>query len=831
MTCNSRNIFSMLFEAFDEEGISYCILRNYEGFPEHNIGTDIDVLIDRHDFKQVERIIKKFVIENNFKLLPLIKRSYVHSYRLFKINNSNLLKIVLDFHPDEQAFGFIYLTSEELLSRRRRFKSFYVPDPIDEAIISWFSSYLAGGFIKKKYEGKIIETFKKERVEFIKRLSKLVGREISLELARLIEQEDLNSTLQMRKRVFKHIIINSFKKYFWRQIRSSFNFLCSELRLMLKPPGFVIAFIGPDGSGKSTIAAKVIDGINDVIHSDRKLMLHWRPGLFPRLRYIVTPWKWSQKLTTPITNPHASKPSGILLSLFRLLYYISDFIFGFYIKIYPLLRKNTYVIFDRYYYDTIVDPLRSRINLPFSVIKFFTPLIPKPDVTVYLDSAPETLYSRKPELRFTEFRRQVNLYRKLVPFLPNSIIVSNEKPLEEAAHEVVNQVLEKIAEKTQHELLLYTIITKYLINSTIVHSYLALPSSKKCRWIIPSNPKLAEKSWELYHPYNFRGKLYKKTMCFLSRKGLLAKFKPFRINSGLGKENQELKEILYMVFKRRDVVLSFSISTSRAYRKITGMVLSPSGQILGYVKIGATSFAIERIKHEAKILNELANTLRTSNVFIPRCIFEGELGNTYMMIQTPPPFIGKAAPPDFNELYAKVLNNLTEITKIKKKFQSSEFVKNLKQKINIYFLPYRNTLKSGLLLLENCLGDKEIYFSISHGDFVPWNMLWKDDQVFLYDWESSCSEAPVGIDFMHFLFQTGFLLKKLRGEKLLHFILNHDGFRYLNISNISRTELLLSYLLHMGVQEDKETILSKSAVERRNLIELLIDGKEKGIAL
>jgi len=294
------------------------------------------------------------------------------------------------------------------------------------------------------------------------------------------------------------------------------------------------------------------------------------------------------------------------------------------------------------------------------------------------------------------------------------------------------------------------------------------------------------------------------------------------------------KKCIADVFQRDDLALAISTGTPGPFKKITTMIMDSEGKVLGYAKIGETELAIESIKNEASILKLLVNSYQLSGIgnqesgiSYPECLYEGEIGNAYMMIQTPSPFEGKSGRIEFNEDYAEVLSILIKDTIIKKKFNESEFYKNLKEGIDIYSPSYKDVLQDGLKYLEETLGDREITFALSHGDFAPWNMLWRGKEVFLYDWESACLEAPAGIDLIHFLFQTGFLLKKQRGYELLSFIIKDSDKACGSLSSRINGEfleircLLLSYFLHMAVVEDEPQQLSKAAVERRNLIKLL----------
>ena len=206
----------------------------------------------------------------------------------------------------------------------------------------------------------------------------------------------------------------------------------------------------------------------------------------------------------------------------------------------------------------------------------------------------------------------------------------------------------------------------------------------------------------------------------------------------------------------------------------------------------------------------------------PECLYEGVLGKSYVMIQSPVPFEGKSGKAALNEDYLNILQILIENTTVKKKFTESIFYKNLKANIDNYPLSYRDLLKDGLKCLEDRIGEKEITFALSHGDFAPWNMLWKGKEVFIFDWESACLESPAGIDLVHFLFQTGFLLKKKKGKKLLEYITNPSYYALLKEMDDRNTpsvnDLVLIYLLKMAVDEDKPQQLSKPAVERRKMI-------------
>lgn len=199
--------------------------------------------------------------------------------------------------------------------------------------------------------------------------------------------------------------------------------------------GGMIIFIGPDGSGKSTIADLALEKLYLEGKIARVEKLHLKPGWLPPLGRLFSPRDWGKAIPVgvPVDNPHASKPSGPMGSMIRLLYYLVDYSLGFRIKIKPLLKDGGSVLFDRYYYDYMIDPARARIRLPKAVLAAFLPLVPKPEIVIYLDAPAEVLRKRKPELPIEELERQIAEFRKLVDGLPYAYRVDADRSMDEVA--------------------------------------------------------------------------------------------------------------------------------------------------------------------------------------------------------------------------------------------------------------------------------------------------------------------------------------------------------------------------------------------------------------
>lgn len=203
-----------------------------------------------------------------------------------------------------------------------------------------------------------------------------------------------------------------------------------------KNNGLFVVILGPDGAGKSTIIEAIRPLIETALHS-KIFYEHMRPNLLPSLaRLFGRPVKEG-----PTTDPHASKPSGFLCSLIRLLYYTTDYVIGYWLKVFPVLVKRpcTYV-FDRYFYDYFIDPRRGRIALPQWIIRIFSLVVPKPDIILCLGADPKVIHARKPELPLEEFKRQMDALRKFCDSNERAVWIDTGCSIEDS----VNRALEAI---------------------------------------------------------------------------------------------------------------------------------------------------------------------------------------------------------------------------------------------------------------------------------------------------------------------------------------------------------------------------------------------------
>jgi thymidylate kinase len=180
--------------------------------------------------------------------------------------------------------------------------------------------------------------------------------------------------------------------------------------------GRVIAVLGPDGSGKSTFCESLVEGH---LSRSRILRLHHRPGVFFS----------SSPQGAPLTQPHGGKPYSRIMSCLKLALLFLDFSVGWWLRIAPFLRKGGWVLWERPWWDIVIDPMRYRLQGCTGGARLLGAILPQPDLTVVLEAPPEVLLERKREVTRDELIRQTKELRHIVPKGGRVVFLDSTQPI------------------------------------------------------------------------------------------------------------------------------------------------------------------------------------------------------------------------------------------------------------------------------------------------------------------------------------------------------------------------------------------------------------------
>jgi len=404
---NKEDVLYEIFRRLDDRSISYVVIHGRERIRKGNI-SDVDVAFERDPKIALVPLLKEMQQQGYFRIINILHYDVPNCYYMI-LAIEGKKKIVeylhIDCLCDETGINRYILKSSDLLRRRALDGDIYAPRPEIEGI------YLLIKKTKKKTLDKdsasrVKDLMSKSPNESISESKRIVNGKFASIVKNLLQgkyDEDVNALYSD--------VSSSLKGWYYTHpfygLRRGALQAFRLINRMRRPSGVFIVFLGPDGSGKSTIANEVLKilkgGFRKTWH------FHWRPGILPSLGRKKR--LSSNKNTTNAPVPSTTFKYGVGLSLARFFYYFADFALGS-VKITLARMQTTLVVSERYYYDHFVHPERYAFKIPKWVFRIGLVAIRKPDLVIVLENDPRIIWERKKELPLEEITRQLDLYKK-----------------------------------------------------------------------------------------------------------------------------------------------------------------------------------------------------------------------------------------------------------------------------------------------------------------------------------------------------------------------------------------------------------------------------------
>ena len=455
MNKNWTEVHSKIFTQFCDElnncKIKFFILRNYKTLPEINLSKDIDFMIDPKSLRKVIKIYKDILKSNKFEYY--YQSDYAKVSCCYGINTIDNLSIHFDFIGEYVSKGYEVFTFDEMYKDVESYKNFFVASAYLEAITLFiYKQFNTKSYFKEIYKEQILNTFINND-KFNNHLKNLVGEKLSTKIIDKINDKDFDGMLKYSDELTKKLKNYVLKKRPIKTISKKIYFILEKISIntfKFKRLSKVFSVMAPDGAGKTTFLDNLSEKlayyfVNSSVE-ERVSIYHFRPSILPNLGAVGEKAK-VMKQDTDYSNPHRAKPAGKISSLVRITYYWFDYLIGYFILTRKDLKTYKFTLFDRYIYDFIVDPFRSRINLPTWVRKLYVKLTPQPKIVFYLHADPDVIYKRKQELTLEEIKRQNKIYLDLANSHDRFKILDANRRYDESVDEALEIILDIFCEK------------------------------------------------------------------------------------------------------------------------------------------------------------------------------------------------------------------------------------------------------------------------------------------------------------------------------------------------------------------------------------------------
>ena len=436
---NSAGVESFLrrvFAELDHAGVEYAVMRNYRELPHRLGGSDLDILVCSPNISLLESSLWQVVLDCGGCFIgssrsPGFMKSVVFGRAGSK---GEWWGARLDI-----SFGLAFAGCAKLIDIRSvsaftaHHKGISVFSDEVAHVLGVAKELLHNAEFPDRYAAGAAEAFR-ANPELIERAFRPMGPKANSILRALCLGGRGHSSLkrscgELRRAVLMHA--------FWK---APFSFVLrrlihemSKVRRFLWPPGLVLAVLGADGAGKSTVIDAIAPVLDQATHG-AFYRRHLRPGLLSALGRL----RGARTASGPVTDPHGSAPAGWIGSAVRLVWLWLDYVLGYWLVVRPKIATSpAVVLFDRYAHDVALDPRRFRLGLPKPLLRLFPRLVPSPALLICLHGDPEIVAARKGELSIEEVRRQTEALKELAASTPNAILVSTEGSVEETRDAVL----------------------------------------------------------------------------------------------------------------------------------------------------------------------------------------------------------------------------------------------------------------------------------------------------------------------------------------------------------------------------------------------------------
>lgn len=429
---NRIELFNRLITILESSQLNYALVGVTDNYPEE-IGSDIDIMIYNYEIEKFHRIIWKLE-KYGMKAVQMLQHETVAFYYIFfYTTNEQILYIQPDVCTDFYNEGRLFLESSYLLKDTKyaeqedgTLKNFKVLSPAKE-FIYYFIKKIDKGYIQEFQFNHLRKCWLASPQECIDELNKIWDNKYVETIQNVFNANNMHQ-LSHDIPMLRHFMHSKKKK----KSLDTINDIILKFSRILHPTGYTITFMGPDGSGKTTVINQFK---KDIAPAFRKIQQF---HLFPI----------EQKESIPNTNPQGKVPRGSFTSLLKLFYFVAIYLKGYVLKVFPSRIRSTLTIFDRYYDDILIDPRRYRNGISSFWVKRIGRLIPQPDIWIILDAPTSVIQSRKAEVSTEETERQRKAYIDFAQSKKNALLINTDKNVESISIEICQFVIEHLNKRT-----------------------------------------------------------------------------------------------------------------------------------------------------------------------------------------------------------------------------------------------------------------------------------------------------------------------------------------------------------------------------------------------
>ncbi len=243
-----------------------------------------------------------------------------------------------------------------------------------------------------------------------------------------------------------------------------------------------------------------------------------------------------------------------------------------------------------------------------------------------------------------------------------------------------------------------------------------------------------------------------------------------------------------------EAALAVTVGPPRPNRKPVIEVFKPDGTTIGFAKVGWNGLTRHLVAREAANL-ELIDRTAMPDVEAPRVLHLGVWRDLDILVLSP-----LAQPPEANVRRVPTAHEVGQVTTLftapDQRLGASPYAIQLDDRIASRSGDDAALLRRALEQACRADGDTAMRFGGWHGDWTPWNMVAASAGLLVWDWERAGGPVPLGLDAVHYFFQSAWLREGAPAEAAIDLALDRssDVLTALGVPRAHRRSIGLLYL-------------------------------------